>query len=71
MHVSTDSRTEVNGRVRSMLQALANEAGFEIEFEDTSDLEDSEYETEEVEGEGKEEGEEAAGREGVCFCRDH
>ena len=64
VHVSTDSRTEVDGRVRSMLQALANEAGFEIEFEDTSDSEDSEYETEEVEGEGKEEGEEAAGREG-------
>lgn len=64
LHVFTDSRTEVGDHVRSMLQALANEAGFEIEFEDTSDSEDSEYETEDVEGEGKEEGEEQAGKKG-------
>ena len=64
VHVSTDSRTEVDGRVRLMLQALANEAGFQIEFEDTSDSEDSEYETEEGEGESNEEGEELVGNEG-------
>lgn len=54
----------MDGRVKSMLQALASQAGFEIAFEDTSDSEDSEYETDDVEGESKEEGEEQVEGEG-------
>ena len=38
-----------------MLQALASQAGFEIEFEESSDSEDSEYESEDIRYEGEEE----------------
>ena len=59
-----------SGRLRTVLEALASQAGFEIEFDDSSDSDDSEYNDEDdegdvaVEGEGESEGREGEGERG-------
>ena len=60
------ARPTADGRVRSMLEALASQAGFEIEFDDSSDSNDSEYDDkgedgEEESGEGEGENERGGG----------